>query len=83
MTIHKAVYQFSLSEEPLGLLLFRLEFLMMPLALTRVWLDRTESNVLLSTLAHWDSQIYISQGIGSSPAKDTSKVNSLEIEQSE
>lgn len=77
MTIHKVVYQFSLSEEHLGpLLLFRPEFLMMSLVLTRVWLDRIKC--LLSILAHSDSQIYLSLCIGSLPAKDTSKVNICE-----
>jgi len=56
---------------------------MMLFALTSIWLDRTESYVLLSISAHRDSQISLSQGVGSLPAKDTSKVNSLEIEHSQ
>lgn len=51
-------------------------------ALTRVWLDWTDSNVLLSILAHRDSRTYLSQATGSLPAKDASK-NSLETEHSQ
>lgn len=53
------------------------------LVLTRVWLDWTESNALLSIVAHRGSQIHLSLCIGSLPAKDTSTVNSYETEHSQ
>lgn len=55
---------------------------MLPLGITRVWLDQTESNVLY-ILAHRDLQTYFSQGIHSSPAKDTSEVNNVKTEHSQ
>lgn len=66
-----------------SLLLFKLKFLKLPLGITRVWLDRTESNVLLYILAHRDLQTYFSQVIHSSPAKDTSEVNNVKTEHSQ